>query len=278
MAKNCICGHNFSIPLVMGILNLTPDSFFASSRKQTEAEIAETVVCMLRDGADIIDVGACSTRPGSTEVSSTEELNRLRFGLKILFHEAPDAVVSVDTFRAEVAACAVEEFGVAIVNDVSGGNADPQLISTITRLQTPYVLTHSRGTPMTMMADTRYGNPTEEIIDFFDKKLQALTEAGVADVWLDPGFGFSKTTAQNYDVLRNLRAFKKFEKPLLVGFSRKTMIREILDASPDQCLNGTTALNMFALTSGANILRVHDVKEATETVKLFNAINKTEPA
>lgn len=263
-----------SIPRVMGILNLTPDSFFASSRKQTEAEIAATAVGMLREGADIIDVGAFSTRPGAAFVDSDEELRRLRFGLKILSREAPGALLSVDTFRSEAAICAVEEFGAKIINDVSGGNEDPAMAATVARLNVSYVLTHSRGTPLTMMADTRYDSTVDELLRFFVEKIEALSRAGVADIWLDPGFGFSKTTEQNYEALRSLAVFRQFGKPVLVGFSRKTMIREILGTSTEESLNGTTALNMYALTQGADILRVHDVGAAVEAVKLYKAINK----
>jgi dihydropteroate synthase len=263
---------DFTSPKVMGILNITPDSFYEGSRKQTEKEIAERVVQIIEEGADIIDIGGYSSRPSAIYVDETEETNRLKYGLKILFREAPEAIVSVDTFRSEVACRCVEDFGVAIINDISAGTLDNRMFETIARLQVPYVAMHIKGSPQTMMEHTDYENLTPEILLYFAEKVTQLHQWGINDVWIDPGFGFSKTTAQNYMILDRLEEFHIFALPVLVGFSRKTMIREVLATTPVESLNGTTALNMFALTKGVHILRVHDVKEAVQTVRLYNTI------
>ncbi|MDR1632563.1 MAG: dihydropteroate synthase [Dysgonamonadaceae bacterium] len=262
----------FVSPKVMGILNITPDSFFEKSRKQTEKEIAERVVQIVEEGADIIDIGGYSSRPSAAYVDETEEMKRLKYGLEILFREAPDAIVSVDTFRSEIACRCVEDFGVAIINDISAGALDDRMFETVARLQVPYIAMHMQGSPQTMMEYTDYANMMQEILLYFAEKVNRLHQTGVNDIWIDPGFGFSKTTAQNYMVLDKLEEFHIFGLPLLVGFSRKTMIREVLATSPAESLNGTTGLNMFALTKGAHILRVHDVKEAVQTVRLYKRI------
>ena len=261
-------------PKVMGILNITPDSFFAGSRKQTEKEIAERTIQILEEGADMIDVGACSSHPHAVFVSEEEEMNRLRFGLEILFRVAPQAVVSIDTFRANIARECVERFGAAIINDISAGGLDEKMFDTIARLQVPYILMHLRGTPQTMMENTDYKKLIPDILLYFAEKIHRLQQKGVQDIWIDPGFGFSKTTTQNYLALNNLDQFTVFGLPILVGFSRKTMIREVLGVAADEALNGTTALNMFALAQGANILRVHDVKEAVHTIQIYNKIRQ----
>jgi dihydropteroate synthase len=265
---------NFDSPKVMGILNITPDSFFQGSRKQTEAEIADRVVQLMEEGADLIDVGGYSSRPNARYVSEEEERERLRFGLKILFREAPQAIVSIDTFRAGIARECVEKFGAAIINDISAGELDAGMFDAIAELQVPYLIMHLRGTPQTMMDYIRYDNLLPDILLYFAKKVTMLNQRGVNDLWIDPGFGFSKTTEQNYEILVNLEQFAIFDLPLLVGFSRKTMIREVIGISAKEALNGTTALNMFALTKGANIIRVHDVKEAVQTVRLYNKIKR----
>ncbi|MDR2682899.1 MAG: dihydropteroate synthase [Dysgonamonadaceae bacterium] len=262
-------------PKVMGILNITPDSFFAGSRKQTEQEIAGRVVQILEEGADIIDVGGYSSRPNAAFVSGEEEMNRLRFGLEILFREAPGAVVSIDTFRANVARECVETFGAAIINDISAGEMDAHMFDTVAQLQVPYILMHMQGSPQTMMQYTHYERLMPELLSYFTGKIQRLHQKGVHDIWIDPGFGFSKTTDQNYAVLNRLEQFAAFELPVLVGFSRKTMIRELLGIASEEALNGTTALNMFALTKGARILRVHDVKEAVQAVGIYNKIRQS---
>ena len=257
---------------VMGILNITPDSFFSGSRKQTEREIADRVLQIVNEGAEIIDVGGYSSRPKAAFVSSEEEWERLQFGLKILFREIPDARVSIDTFRADVARRCIEQFGKLILNDISGGQIDEKMFDTVAELQVPYILMHMRGTPQTMMQNTHYNDLTGEMLQYFSDKIQILEQKGVTDITIDPGFGFSKTTAQNYAVLAGLESFQVFGRPILAGFSRKTMIREILHVSSEEALNGTTALNMVALMKGASVLRVHDVKGAVETVKLYKSI------
>jgi dihydropteroate synthase len=267
---------DFSTPKVMGILNITPDSFFEGSRKQTEREIAERVQQMLAEEADIIDVGAYSSRPNAAFVSEEEEAERLRSGLSVLFREAPGAIVSIDTFRASVARECVEKFGAAIINDISAGGLDANMFDTVADLQVPYLIMHMRGTPQTMMEDTGYEHLMKDIFLYFAEKINLLHQRGVNDIWIDPGFGFSKTTRQNYEILSNLEQFSIFELPLLAGFSRKTMIREVIQTPASEALNGTTALNMFALTQGVHILRVHDVKEAVQTVRLYNTIKEGE--
>jgi len=260
----------FSTPKVMGILNITPDSFFEKSRKQTEKEIVERIWQMKEEGADMLDVGGYSSRPSAVFVDEKEEMRRLGWGLSILFRELPNAIVSVDTFRSEVARRCVEEYGATIINDISAGGLDDKMFDTVARLQVPYIAMHLRGNPQTMMENTAYENLMQEILMYFAEKIYQLHRRGVNDVWIDPGFGFSKTTPQNYEILRKLEEFHIFESPVLVGVSRKTMIREALGVSTEDSLNGTTALNMFALTKGAHILRVHDVKEAVQAVQLFN--------
>ena len=264
---------DFSSPRVMGILNITPDSFFEKSRKQTEKEIVERVWQMKEEGADIFDVGGYSSRPSATFVDEEEEMRRLEWGLKILSKELPDAVVSVDTFRSGIARRCVENWGVAIINDISAGGLDEKMFDTIARLQVPYIAMHLLGSPQTMMEHTHYSNLMQEILLYFAEKINQLHRRGVNDIWVDPGFGFSKTTLQNYEILDKLEEFHIFELPIVVGLSRKTLIRETLSVSANDSLNGTTALNMFALTKGVHILRVHDIKEAVQTIQLFNRIN-----
>lgn len=266
----------FSSPKVMGILNITPDSFFSGSRKQTEKDIAERVIQIAEEGADMIDVGAYSSRPNAVFLGENEEWKRLAYGLEILYREAPQAIVSIDTFRSTIAKKAAENFGIDIINDISGGELDKQMFDTAAQLQKPYILMHMRGTPQTMMEFTQYDNLLPEILLYFSQKVNQLHQKGVNDIWIDPGFGFSKTTDQNFVLASNMDQFAIFELPLLVGFSRKTMIREALNITTEEALNGTTALNMFALTKGAHILRVHDVKEAVETVQLFTKIKQQE--
>jgi dihydropteroate synthase len=264
---------DFSSAKVMGILNITPDSFYDKSRKQTEKEIVERVWQIKKEGADILDVGGYSSRPSAAFVDEEEEMRRLEWGLKILFRELPDAIVSVDTFRSEIARRCVESWGVAIINDISAGESDEKMFDTVARLKVPYIAMHSRGNPQTMMEHTHYDNLMREILLYFAEKMNQLHQKGVNDIWIDPGFGFSKTTPQNFEILEKLEEFHTFELPIVVGISRKTLIREALKVSANDSLNGTTALNMYALTQGAHILRVHDVKEAVETVQLYNRIN-----
>lgn len=259
-------------PLVMGILNVTPDSFYNESRKQTEHEIDERVIAILEEGGHIIDIGAYSSRPDAVDVSVEEEMQRLIPALTLLQRAYPQVAVSVDTFRAEIARRVVEEYGVAIINDISGGEMDTEMFPTIARLQVPYVLMHMRGTPQTMQQHVNYKDLMEEVILYFAEKLRTLQLMGVNDLILDPGFGFSKTLEQNYELMRSLPEFSVFEQPLLIGVSRKSMIYKLLDVKPEEALNGTTILHTYALLNGANLLRVHDVKAAVEAVKITNKL------
>ncbi|WP_029906395.1 dihydropteroate synthase [Prevotella sp. 10(H)] len=265
---------DLSSPIVMGILNITPDSFYAGSRKETEAQITDRVKEIIDQGGAIIDIGAQSTRPASTLLSAEEEIERLKFALPIINREFPDAIISVDTFYSNVARFAVEEHGVAIINDISGGEMDKSMFETAAKLNVPYILMHMRGTPQTMNSMTNYDNFIQEVFYYFSKKIAELHLLGVNDIIVDPGFGFSKTMEQNYELMATLKGFSIFELPLLVGISRKKMIANLLDINTDESLNGTTVLNTFALQNGANILRVHDVKEAVEAVKIVKKLEE----
>ena len=257
-------------PQVMGILNVTPDSFFATSRCRSEEEIRQRVCMMRREGATMVDIGAYSSRPGAEEVSVEEELRRLLPAVGIVREEWPDAIISVDTFRAEVARQAVEA-GADIINDISGGEMDKDMFRTVAELHVPYILMHMQGTPQDMQKAPHYDNLMCEVFRSLGERVEELHEMGVADVIVDPGFGFSfgKTMAQNYEMMARLGEFRLLGCPILVGISRKTMIYRLLDATPEESLNGTTALNTIALMNGASILRVHDVKEAVEAVKIY---------
>ena len=255
-------------PLVMGILNITPDSFYDGSRKQTEAEINARVEEILGEGGQIIDIGGYSSRPGAIHVSEEEEMSRLAFALRIINANHPEAVVSIDTFRAGIARRCVEEYGAAIINDIAGGGLDDQMFNTIASLRVPYIMMHMRGTPQDMQSHTQYDNLVVDIRKCFADKIYRLQLLGVNDIIIDPGFGFSKTTDQNYQLMHYLKEFTIFGLPLLVGISRKGMIYKFLESTPAESLNGTTVLNTIALLNGADILRVHDVKEAVEAVRL----------
>lgn len=259
---------DLSQPRVMGILNVTPDSFYAGSRTQTEVEIARRVKQIVSEGAAIIDIGAYSSRPNADNVSAREEMERLRMGLKILFEIQPDAVVSVDTFRADVARMCVEEYGVAIINDIAAGEMDANMFHTVAALNVPYIIMHMQGTPQNMQMNPHYDNLLKEVFLYFSEKVQKLRDLGVKDIILDPGFGFGKTVEHNYQLMNHLEEFSLFELPLLVGISRKSMIYKLLGGTPDDALNGTTVLDTISLLKGADILRVHDVKAAVETVKI----------
>ena len=265
---------DLSQPRVMGILNVTPDSFYAGSRTQTEAEIVRRVKQIVSEGAAIIDIGAYSSRPNADNVSAREEMERLRMGLKILFEIQPDAVVSVDTFRADVARMCVEEYGVAIINDIAAGEMDANMFHTVAALNVPYIMMHMQGTPQSMQQHPHYDNLLKEVFLYFARKVQQLRDLGVKDIILDPGFGFGKTMEHNYELLSHLEEFRIFELPLLVGVSRKSMIYRLLDITPQEALNGTTVLDTICLLKGADILRVHDVKEAVETVRIVQAMRK----
>jgi dihydropteroate synthase len=259
---------DLSVPKVMGILNVTPDSFFSSSRYMSEEGILHRAGQIIDDGADLLDVGACSTRPGIELVSEEEELLRLRLALHLIRKRWPNMPVSVDTFRAKVAEVVVTEFGADMINDISGGDLDPDMFQTIAKLQVPYILMHMQGTPATMQNQPTYDDLMTDICQYFSKRVETLRSLGVNDIILDPGFGFGKTMDHNYELLRRLDEFELFGLPLLVGLSRKSMIYKNLGTNPEQSLNGTSILNTLALTGGANILRVHDIKEALECVKL----------
>jgi dihydropteroate synthase len=263
---------DLSTPVVMGILNVTPDSFFEGSRKETEQQIIDRVNEIMNQGGTIIDIGGQSTRPTSTLLSAKEEIERLKFALSIINREFPEAILSVDTFYSDVARFSVEEHGVAIINDISGGEIDREMFKTVAKLNVPYVLMHMRGTPQTMTSLTDYDNLIQDIFYYFSKKIAELHLLGVNDIIIDPGFGFSKTLDQNYELMASLNGFSIFENPLLVGISRKKMIAGLLKTTPAESLNGTTILNTFALQNGASILRVHDVKEAVEAIKITEKI------
>ena len=260
-------------PLVMGIVNVTPDSFFAGSRIDGAKALGERLDTLVREGAALADLGAYSSRPGAEEVSPEEERRRLRPALQILRDEYPDLPVSVDTFRSDVARMAVEEYGASMINDISGGGLDPAMYRTMAELQVPYILMHMKGDPQTMQQQASYSDVTLEVIDYFAQRVGQLLELGVHDIILDPGFGFSKTTAQNYELLAQLGSLvEAFTQPLLVGVSRKSMIYRPLDISPEEALNGTTFLHALALERGAKILRVHDVRPAVEAVQLYEEL------
>lgn len=263
---------DLSTPCVMGILNITPDSFYSGSRMQTEAEIADRVTQIIAEGARIIDIGAYSSRPNAENVSAKEEMERLRTGLEILYKVQPDAIVSVDTFRADVARMCVEEYGVAIINDIAAGEMDEDMFRTVADLNVPYIMMHMQGTPQNMQQHPHYDNLLKDIFQYFARKVQQLRDLGMKDMILDPGFGFGKTLEHNYELLSHLEEFRIFELPLLVGVSRKSMIYRLLGTTPQEALNGTTVLDTICLLKGANILRVHDVREAVETVKIVGQI------
>ena len=259
---------DLSEPQVMGILNVTPDSFYAGSRSETEKDIVQRLHQIIDEGASIIDIGGYSSRPNAEHISAEEEMNRLRNGLEIIRKHSPNAVVSVDTFRADVAKMCVEEYGVAIINDISAGQMDEEMFPTIAKLGVPYIIMHMKGTPQDMQVSPKYDHFLKEIFYYFSEKVQKLRDLGVKDIIIDPGFGFGKTLEHNYELMNHLEEFNLFELPLLVGVSRKSMIYKLLGTTPEEALNGTTALHTIALLKGANILRVHDVKEAVESIKI----------
>lgn len=260
---------DLSIPQVMGILNVTPDSFYANSRMQTESDIANRTQQIIHEGAKIIDVGAYSSRPGASDIDVAEECSRLRFGLKIVRQLAPNAIISVDTFRSDVARMCVEEFGVDIINDISAGELDSRMFKTVADLNVPYIIMHMKGTPRTMQQYHCYADITQEVFQYFCSKINLLHSMGVADIILDPGFGFSKTLSHNYQLMGHLEELGQLDLPLLVGISRKSMIYKLVGSAPEEALNGTSILNTIALMKGANILRVHDVKACVEAVKIY---------
>lgn len=255
-------------PQIMGILNVTPDSIFSESRTPDEEHIAQRVKQMMNDGADMIDIGGYSSRPGANDVSTEEEMNRLRRGLRITRKLYPDVPVSVDTFRADVARMCIEEEGADIINDISGGMMDRQMFRTVAQLHVPYIMMHMQGTPDSMQLAPHYDNLRQEVMLYFAERIDRLCQMGVKDIIVDPGFGFGKTMEHNYELMAHLEDFHVFGLPLLVGISRKSMIYKLLGGTPQTSLNGTTVLNTIALTKGAHILRVHDVKEAVEAKRI----------
>lgn len=263
---------DLSEPQVMGILNVTPDSFYSGSRKQTEDEIESRVRQIIGEGASIIDIGAYSSRPNADEVSPSEEMERLRKGLSVIQRVAPNAIVSVDTFRADVAKMCVEEYGVGIVNDISGGMLDKDMFATVAKLGIPYILMHMQGTPQNMQQNPHYDDVVKEVFMYFAEKVQRLRDLGVKDIILDPGYGFGKTVEHNYELMNHQEELLEFELPLLVGISRKSMIYKALGITADEALNGTSVLNTISLLKGANILRVHDVATCVEVVNLIQKL------
>ena len=261
-------------PLVMGILNVTLDSFYPASRTEGDAEIAARAKQIIDEGGSIIDIGAYSSRPGADDVPPEEEMRRLAHALRIIRQAVGDAVCSVDTFRADVARMCVEEYGVAMVNDISGGELDGAMFDTVARLKVPYVLMHMKGTPKDMQHDPAYEDVLGEVMQYLAGKVATLNDKGVSDIVIDPGFGFGKTLDDNYRLMAHLDLFKELGCPLLVGISRKSMICKLLGITADDALNGTTALDTFALMKGADILRVHDVRQAVEAVEITGKLKQ----
>lgn len=264
--------HIFDSPVVMGIINATPDSFFAPSRVSKEDDFAQRAKELISDGASIIDIGAFSTRPNANEITENEELARLELAVRAVRKAVPDAIISVDTFRASVARKAVEEWGADIINDISGGNIDPEMFPTVAELNVPYILCHSRGSVNEMMQLTDYESFTRDVLYEIAERVNRLSLLGVNDIIIDPGFGFSKTLNQNYQLLGELYLFKIFNRPILVGYSRKSMITKVLGCSTEVALASTVALNTLALDRGASILRVHDPKPASDAIKIYSKL------
>jgi len=263
---------DLSRPRVMGIINITDDSFYAGSRHTGDEEILSVASRMLDDGADILDIGGCSTRPGSQEVPEPLERERVCRATEIIVKRFPEAVISVDTYRSSVAEAAVAGAGASIINDISGGEMDNAMFPLVANLNVPYILMHMQGTPATMQADPVYNDVVADILEWFGKRLEWLKAAGVKDIILDPGFGFGKNSGHNFGMLRRLSEFRIAGLPILAGLSRKSVVWKTLGVTPEEALNGTTALNMIALVNGASILRVHDVREARQVVTLYEKI------
>lgn len=261
-------------PQIMGILNVTPDSFYSDSRTPDEAHITERVRQMMDEGADMIDIGGYSSRPGADDVTPEEEMDRLRRGLRIVRKLYPEVPVSVDTFRADVARMCIEEEGADIINDISGGMMDRQIFRTVARLGVPYILMHMQGTPDTMQVAPHYDNLRREVMLYFAERIDRLCQMGAKDIVVDPGFGFGKTLEHNYELMNHLEDFAVFNLPLLVGISRKSMIYKLTGGTPQTSLNGTTVLNTISLVKGAHILRVHDVKAAAEAKQIYMAMKR----
>jgi dihydropteroate synthase len=266
---------NLAQPVIMGILNVTPDSFFDGGKYKTEKNILKRAEEILEQGGDIIDIGAVSTKPGLEGISTKEEIDRLLPAVLSVRKKFPDAFISIDTYRSWVALKIIEECGPCMVNDVSGGNFDEHMFETIGKLGVPYILMHMQGRPLKMQENPQYEDIIRDISLFFTDRVKQLTKAGVKDVIIDPGFGFGKTLEHNYELLNRLDSFKVFQLPLLVGASRKSMIYKLLASKPEEALNGTSVVNTLALMGGADILRVHDVREAAEAVRILNMVRST---
>ena len=263
---------DLATPKVMGILNVTPNSFFDGGKYKNETEILAQVEKMLFDGATFIDIGAYSSKPNAEFVSEQEEISRIVPVVNLILKHFPETIISIDTFRSEVAKASIES-GAAIINDIAAGNLDDKMLETVAKYNVPYIMMHMRGNPQTMQTLTDYNDIVKEMLFYFSEKVAMARSFGINDLIIDPGFGFAKTIAQNYEVFQKMELFNMLELPLLVGISRKSMIYKTLDTTIENALNGTTVLNTLALTKGAKILRVHDVKEAVECVTLFNKIN-----
>lgn len=268
---------DFNQPRVMGILNITPDSFYDGGKYDNPEQILEMAKKMISDGADILDIGAYSSRPGAEHISEKDELNRLISVVEIIRKNMPEVIISIDTFRSEIARIMIEDYESDIVNDISGGDMDNKMFETVARLNIPYILMHMQGSPQNMQLAPTYDDIVRDILFSFSKKIDKLTLMGVNDIIIDPGFGFGKTIDHNYELISRLDEFKIIELPLLVGLSRKSMIYKTLNTSPKNALTGTIALNMVTLQKGADILRVHDVKEAKETIDIFLKLNTKAP-
>ena len=262
---------NFSVPKIMGILNITPDSFYDGGIYNSKEKIQRQIEKMIISGVDIIDVGGYSSRPGAKDISIEDELNRVIPVIEIIKKKFPETIVSIDTFRSRVASEAIIS-GADIVNDISGGNLDSKMFETVSKHKVPYILMHMRGKPENMMSKTNYENVTKDVCKYFSQRINKAHSCGINDIIIDPGFGFSKTTQQNYELLNNLEFFKEFQRPIIIGISRKSMIYKTLNTTPDKALNGSSILHTISLMKGANILRTHDVKEAVECVKIVSQL------
>lgn len=267
--------HTFEKPIVMGILNITPDSFFAGSRINEEDEILARAKDMIDEGASILDIGGYSSRPGAEDISENEEIERIITPILTIRKAFPEVLISVDTFRSKVARAGIEA-GANMINDISGGQLDAAMFRTVAELNCPYILMHMRGTPQNMSNNTDYNNIISDLVQYFSKRIALAHSAGIKDIIIDPGFGFSKTVEQNYVVLKSLEYLHVLEKPILLGVSRKSMIYKTLNTSPEESLNGTIILNTIGLMKGTQILRVHDVKEAKEAIDLLHKLNTSD--
>lgn len=258
---------DLSTPKVMGIINITPDSFYSGSRASSDKEILENAEKMLNEGADFLDLGAYSSRPGADHISTEEELQRMLPAVELIGKNFPEAILSIDTFRARIARESIDA-GAAMINDISAGKLDEKMLETVAKLQVPYIMMHMKGTPQTMKELNQYDDLLKEVLIYFSKRIKAARDLGMNDIIIDPGFGFAKNIEQNYELFSKLEILREIELPILIGISRKSMIWKKLGISADEALNGTSVLNTLALNKGANILRVHDVKEAVECIKI----------